>query len=687
VQSSGKKQSVTIYLADLAYETVAVNATVPLNIGYIAAHLDQVHGSKVQIRLFKYPAELETALHASPPDVLGVSNYSWSSRLSHHFINVAKGVSEETLTVMGGPNIRLDRDSISRFMKRHSNLDYYIPLEGEAPFADLVGGLLAGEKRPSVIGVFRSLDGEAEYEQIDVKGKPREIDLPSPYLSGWLDSFLRKPELIPLMETNRGCPFGCVFCVWGIAALAKVRRRRLEDVFAEVEHIAEKSSGQQHWIFCDANFGILPQDLEIAAKIRDTREEKGYPVSVQLFHSKNTSARNIEISSIIGDHAKGLVAVQSLDPDVLEHSGRKGMKLSEFQKHIDSFKDRGKQVKTDILLGLPGESYESHLSTCRKAFDLGFDEINCYTIRLLPGSEYETEEYREKYRVLTKFRPIWGSYGTYGGENVFEFEEGVRGTKDITEPELDSFKLVHLLVHYFWNMGIGKPILNLLKFKGINPADVLVALSNTEQPKLRAVIDDLKAQSLAEWSESEDEIIAHYGDPSNFEDLKHNYVKLTLYFLALLYLDPELGRLLFSELVHLSKKALLETDCEMDLFEEIHRFSLKTPCFDLFAEPFSVKEAFSGLATEIAMGDKSFHSSGRLLVEFYRPQSYTDLCTYHFRGVLRENLTVRKLATFFERGGLRNTISNKICVLGDPSNTEFQGRQIARPTTELASSA
>ena len=209
---------------------------------------------------------------------------------------------------MGGPNIRLDSGSICEFMKHRPNLDYYIPLEGEAPFSDLVDRLLTGEEAPSVAGVFKLVNDEAQYDEAAVKGKPREIDLPSPYLSGWLDPFLKNPCLTPLLETNRGCPFGCVFCVWGIAALAKVRRRTLEDVFNEVDYIVNNSVGQQHWIVCDANFGILPRDLEIAKRIRDIREKTGYPVNVDLFHSKNTSSRNIEISAVLGDHAKGHVA-------------------------------------------------------------------------------------------------------------------------------------------------------------------------------------------------------------------------------------------------------------------------------------------------------------------------------------------------------------------------------------------
>ena len=73
---SREKNMVKVYLANLAYDTVVVNAAVPLNIGYVAAHLNQVYGDNVQTSLFKYPTELENALKTSPPDVLGVSNYS-----------------------------------------------------------------------------------------------------------------------------------------------------------------------------------------------------------------------------------------------------------------------------------------------------------------------------------------------------------------------------------------------------------------------------------------------------------------------------------------------------------------------------------------------------------------------------------------------------------------------------------
>ena len=58
-----------------------------------------------------------------------------------------------------------------------------------------------------------------------------------------------------------------VLIVRGAAALSKVRVRPLEQVYDEIEYIANNSAGQTSWIFCDANFGILPRDIDIAKKL------------------------------------------------------------------------------------------------------------------------------------------------------------------------------------------------------------------------------------------------------------------------------------------------------------------------------------------------------------------------------------------------------------------------------------
>ena len=40
-------------------------------------------------------------------------------------------------------------------------------------------------------------------------------EIPSPYLNGMLDEFF-EDRWMPVLETNRSCPYRCTFCAWGI---------------------------------------------------------------------------------------------------------------------------------------------------------------------------------------------------------------------------------------------------------------------------------------------------------------------------------------------------------------------------------------------------------------------------------------------------------------------------------------
>ena len=94
----------------------------------------------------------------------------------------------------------------------------------------------------------------------------RELEcIPSPYLTGIFDKLIEshpKNEWLILWETNRGCPFKCTFCDWGSATASKVNKFELERLKLEIDWFSKKKI---EFIFCcDANFGILKRDIEIA---------------------------------------------------------------------------------------------------------------------------------------------------------------------------------------------------------------------------------------------------------------------------------------------------------------------------------------------------------------------------------------------------------------------------------------
>ena len=84
-----------IYLGDLTYDTISISTeAIPLSIGYIAAYCNKIHHSKVEITLFKYIEEIEKAIIHSPPDILGLSNYTWNYNIGLEMFKLAKKRTE-----------------------------------------------------------------------------------------------------------------------------------------------------------------------------------------------------------------------------------------------------------------------------------------------------------------------------------------------------------------------------------------------------------------------------------------------------------------------------------------------------------------------------------------------------------------------------------------------------------------
>ena len=150
-----------IYLGDLTYDTVTLaTEAMPLNIGFAASYCIKKFGSNVDITLFKYIEELDAAIHNSPPDILGLSNYCWSHNVSLEIFKMLRKVKPDALTIMGGPNFPIDFPSQGKFMKKHSQIDFYVPVDGEEGFSNIVGQALNSTREKMREEVLESEDAD-----------------------------------------------------------------------------------------------------------------------------------------------------------------------------------------------------------------------------------------------------------------------------------------------------------------------------------------------------------------------------------------------------------------------------------------------------------------------------------------------------------------------------------------------
>ena len=497
-----------IYLGDVYHTSGEPSTPTPTNIGFIASYCKEKFGDQVKIKLFKNPHKLIKEIENNPPDVLGLSNYMWNENLNKFICEIAQK-NNDLITVTGGPNLRSDNKSIESFLKNNSVYDFCILYAAEIPFSNLIKKIFEHKfkkqkvKDDLIEGCF-SINSKRQLMGKIFLSEEKNLDyVPSPFLNGMMDEFLNE-GFYPLFETNRGCPFSCTFCVWGISALHKIKTFSMERIIAEFDYVAENSIKSKYWFLADANFGILPRDVEIAKKIRNIYDSNKSFEQINIYWTKNITERTYEIAKTFGKLCQAYTALQSLDPLVLKLIKRNNISVERLNHFKNEVADYTNGTYTDILLGQPGETKESHVNSVFGAMKLGFDQIGGGEVRLLPGSEMDEDKSRKAYNLVTKFRMGEGAIGIYKGKPIFELEEVVRATKWITELEMTSLRSIRALIYVSTTLGELNNLNTIMVHENINIFKVVddIIQMREKNTKFSKVLDELEKLAKDEWFDS-----------------------------------------------------------------------------------------------------------------------------------------------------------------------------------------
>ena len=379
---------------------------------YVARHAPDPSRYSFRMPIFRRaPVDVNVAA-LEGVDVAGFSVYCWNFELSIATAKALKARCPATLIVFGGPHVS---DQGGSFLDQHPFIDIAVHGEGEATFLSLLENL--GDPHAPLDGAtVRGVDGRT----ITRPKPPRIKDLdaiPSPYLEGTFDRVIaghRDLRWHALWETNRGCPFACTFCDWGSATASKVYQFSMDRVRAEVEWFERN---RIEFVFgCDANFGILPRDVEIARHVAASHARSGFPASMGLQNTKNATERSYQVQSLLAALSPTgvTISLQSVDPHTLESIKRDNISTSSFQELQRRYTRDGIETYTDIIIGLPGETYDSLANGVSTVIANGqHHRIQFYNCYILPNAEMAQPAYRERYglvtarsRVIDAHRPI-----------------------------------------------------------------------------------------------------------------------------------------------------------------------------------------------------------------------------------------------------------------------------------------
>lgn len=521
-----------IYLGDLTYNTIAVSTeSLPINIGFIASYCIKQFGKQVDITLFKYIDDLEKAISESPPDILGLSNYCWCQNVSQEMFKLFTETNPEGLRVWGGPNFPIDAPTQRQFFKKFPNFDIYVPIDGEVGFSNIVGRVLQGTSKkfrsitlnsPLDGCIIKNPEGRLLYSLGDVRIKNLD-EIPSPYLTGLVDKFF-DDNLIPMLQTNRGCPFSCTFCTDGREAVNMVNRFSKERTKSEINYIAKHVKKNVHSMFIsDLNFGMIPGDLETCESIKEVQEKFDYPHKLLTTTGKNNKKKIIESIKTLSSSLSLSMSVQSMDDQVLKNIKRDNISKDVMLELAPVIKENHMNTTAEIILGLPGETYESHLETIRKLISAKLDDVITYTCFLLPGSEMATPEQQAKWKFETKFRMLPMDFAKLrSGKNICEIEEVIIGSKDLS---FDNYVKLRMIGFTLWMTNKGILYSSLLKFlrqQNIDVADLFFQMVEKQHysPKIiQNVYDKFTKATINELYDSPEEILSKIQNDEEYQKL------------------------------------------------------------------------------------------------------------------------------------------------------------------------
>jgi radical SAM superfamily enzyme YgiQ (UPF0313 family) len=584
-----------VFFADLRYNYsgVLANDCMPLGVAYLKAVMDQSLPD-VESRLFVYPDRLLEAIRHDPPDVLMLSNYVWNESLSLHFARLAKQIRPDILVVLGGPNISIEPERQIGYFSQLPQLDAYILGEADFLATEVVRRFLDAGKSIRKMGaqtipscMYRDPDGSVVRNTTwDRHASVDEI--PSPWLSGIQDEFF-DGKLAPMIETNRGCPFTCTFCVQGTGWYTKVHNFSKERLREEVMYIARRIKQESPRMgtlrIADSNYGMFERDTEISGYIGEAQKLYGWPTFIDATTGKNRPDRIIRSLEQVSGALVLYQAVQSLDETVLKNVKRQTIKLEAYEQLQVHMRGRGLRSNSDLILGLPGETLSSHLAALNKLVDSGIDQMHNFQSMMLKGSEMESIQCRELFGFGTAFRVLPKNFGIYEGEKTFDVEEIVVSTSTLPFTDYVTARKHHVACSIFWNDSwFALPVDYALRF-GIKRSEWLKAILSAMEKDAGAVqglLENFVWETEHELFPTPEACVEFYSKADNFEKLERGEIGDNLMYkyraLASFYLWPEICRLAMDVTRELVLRAGARDRLEYfdEFWDDFHQYILYT---------------------------------------------------------------------------------------------------------------
>jgi histone acetyltransferase (RNA polymerase elongator complex component) len=218
------------------------------------------------------------------------------------------------------------------------------------------------------------------------------------------------PFIIPIFITHQGCPHQCLFCnqrtITGAPEGTVGPRQVRETILTQLAWPRRHPAAPVQVAFYGGSF----TGLSLARQEELLGAARPFLAAGQVRELRLSTRPDYvtpEIAGFLREQGVGVVELgaQSLDDGVLAASGR-GHTVAQVRTAVACLKEAGIRVGLQLMLGLPGESTVTALSSARRAAALAPDLVRLYPCLVVSGSPL-AELYRQgHYQPLSLVRAV-----------------------------------------------------------------------------------------------------------------------------------------------------------------------------------------------------------------------------------------------------------------------------------------
>lgn len=398
-----------------------------LGVAYLAGYLRR-NGiqSRVMDTSFDFTRrtqDIENAIKEFAPDAIGVTVYSNMVNEARAIIADARKFSDSPV-IVGGPHI----SATGADFVVDTGVEYGVMQDGEIPLTRLLAAIERGAPETELAGipglVYRDKSGGIVSHANT--GLVHDLDsLPDP---DWQVFDLAKYSDWTggnyTIVTSRGCPYGCTYCAAPLVTGRKFRTRSAAHVVDEIERAA-RDRGFKRFGIADDAFNV---DIDRAKEVCRLIIARKLKIVWDMGNGIRANTVDREFFQLLKQAGCNFVGfgLESGNPEMLKRI-RKGLTLDDINNALALAREVKIGAAVNVIIGHPGETWESAMDTIRIADTLPASYVNVYGLLPMKGTraydELKALEKEGKAKFLYDQEYYLSHFAAQGIEPVFETNE------------------------------------------------------------------------------------------------------------------------------------------------------------------------------------------------------------------------------------------------------------------------